>query len=1405
MTLLNRFRRDLLAALLLAVLPLAIYWSVTVGDRTMVPADNLFQWEPWASEAASFDVEVPQNGLLSDLVIESYVWKQFITESLQNGEIPLWNPNLFAGTPFLATGQHSAYYPFSIIFLLLPLAKAFGWYTLIQVWLAGVAMYAFGRMLRLSRGAALFAGIVYQGSGFLIVSAAVFPMIAGAAVWMPLVLASIEKVVRCGVGEKQGRTLPWAVLGATALGMQVLAGHIEITYYTLLVAAFYAAWRYISLLLQRKRDGLTINRADYMLPVAWVSSILLIGMMLGGIQFVPFLEVGRANFREGSASLEQIRGWAFPPRRLITLLMPDFFGNPADHGFFDLFALRWQEFKLNYFGKLNPHGASSSAWGMKNYVEGGIYLGILPLLLAGLALWKAVTGKGISGRPYYFFAALGFVSLAFVFGTPLYSILYYGFPGINQLHSPFRWVFPLSLSVAALAGLGFEHLGAPLVDGVAQSVSAWRRRRRNIGSGSVATLWAPATATTVVGSAAIWASVITVAGLVALWRFFPQFEPHIERLFLGLTRATDAFDSTKTFFSYEFEQLFKFVFFLFSAGVVLRLSRSAVTIRGRMIWKPLALIVLLADLVVAGYGFNVSTRPELLEYRPEVVTWLRSETAAADGPWRATTFAPHGDKPLNANTLWLVGVQDVRGYDSVILKPYTKYMSAIEPQRELEFNRIQPIVDPLALESPLLDLLGVKYVVTTESISSSGYELAWNSEALSVYRNVDVMPRGYSMPLSSTVFAEDPLESMSQFDPRQHVILDAAEAVGLQLPVGAISSEPIAAEIVSYSNNEVILRGDVADPQWMVLNDSYAGGWKAYARPINDETIREKELKIVRVNGNFRGVLLDPDELGIEPGIWEVRFRYSPLSFFMGGLTSFMGATIILFAAILWLWRRYYRESGPVTGALSVAKNSLAPMGLNLFNRAIDFAFAAFYLRLLGPTDSGKYFTAIIIASWFEIVSNFGLNTLVIREVSADRGQASHYLLNTTILRAGTSLVAAIPIAIYLGGIEIAGRPLGGDTMSAMLLIIVGMLLSNVGQGVSGLFYAFEIAEVPAALTTVTTILKVVLGAIVLVAGFGFVGLAAVSIGTNLITLIILAAATLRYIPLKPPWKVDFGLQKEMVGRSYPLMFNHFLAVVFFQVDVPLLRQYNGEEVVGWYNSAYKWVNAFNVIPAFFTFALFPVITRMVKTSLKDARRAFRMAVKLMLIIALPLAAVTTVMAPFLIGVLGGREFLPHGALALQLVVWSIPLGWVNSVTNYVLIALRQEKRLTLAFIAGVTFNIVANIILLPRFSYVAAAVTTIISELVLLIAFGFFLRTGMKGIGWPRLVTRPLILTALMMGAILAGKLVSTPVAVMAGSLVYLAGLWKIGVFEPEERRILRSILPERVVAALRLRGAIK
>jgi O-antigen/teichoic acid export membrane protein len=325
-------------------------------------------------------------------------------------------------------------------------------------------------------------------------------------------------------------------------------------------------------------------------------------------------------------------------------------------------------------------------------------------------------------------------------------------------------------------------------------------------------------------------------------------------------------------------------------------------------------------------------------------------------------------------------------------------------------------------------------------------------------------------------------------------------------------------------------------------------------------------------------------------------------------------------------------------------------------------------------------------------------------------------------------------------------------------------------------------------------------GVFALLLGYGFVGLAAVSILTNFITLALLAALATRAIHLTGPWQIDWSLQRHMLRLGYPLMLIHLLQTIFISSDVILLRQINGEEYVGWYSSAYKWFNALQIIPSFFTLALFPIISREVKNSLDSARRMYTMSLKLMLLLALPIAAVTAYLAFPLVRLVGGEEFLPHGAIALQLVIASIPIGWLNSVTNYVLIALGLESKQPRAFTIAVAFNIITNLIFLPMFNYRAAAITTVLSEVVLLLLFHFYLRQKMAGVPWGQLLIKPLLLTAVMLTTMLLGQQIHLILGLFLGLIIYSAGLFLLHIITLEERTLLQNLLPPSIASRLKL-----
>ncbi len=1454
MSRLHRFRTDLLA--LLAILLLALLWFAPVlapalTHARLLPYDNLYTFEPWQSLQPGL---IPHNQLLSDLVLQNAVWKQHIREALATGEIPLWNPKSFTGIPFLAGGQASTFYPLNVLFYLLPSEVAYGWFTALQFAIAGASMYLFGRVLRLRVPAALFGAVVYMFSGFLVVSV-VFTMFVAAVPWLPLVLAIIEFIVRKQEekGNRSFQPIPYVAVGAAVIGLVVLAGHPELIYYTLIVAGAYTLVRLTAAYVRIRRQSRQPSPFVRILKLAgWLLTMAVAGVALGAVQLIPLVELLPLNFREGSASLQQVLGWAWPSRHVLTFALPNIFGNPSHHQWFDIWARAWTPATVNALGEANH----TIFWGIKNYVEGGNYLGIATWLLAGVALIAALRGvwekrregeRGlansplsplslslspspslpISPLPTFFFAALALLSLLFAFGTPLYALLYYGLPGWSQLHSPFRWVFPFTLSMATLGALGLN------------VVLGWMERgARGEGRGAKSPISQSPNFPIARSLAALLAFIGLAALLAVLASMFAPgpFVAFGQRIVDGSDLAQMAFDGGRMFWSYQAANLAHFGVMSLLAGVLVWFGARRVE-RGRggegettisNLQSPISRVVAIAlitltvlDLFLAHGTFNPASDPALSPLSeqgvPPAVRFINereggdaTHPGAGGQPWRFTTFNVPGEKTFNANVGMYYGWQDIRGYDSIIPRQYVDFMNRIQPQEnELLYNRIAPLYAQqggdvyAALDNPLLDLLNVKYLLSEHAVPNPTWQEIYADDALRVYENREVMPRALIVPEARVVPAgEQPLTTT---DLRSVVFIEEQPGdAGALVPASPQLRE---ARISRYTANDVFVDVNLSDRGWLLLGDAYFPGWKAYIRPFGADESQETELTIYRADSAFRAVYL-PDD-----GQWTVRFVYSPMSFKVGLYVSFLAMMTLLMLLLYWLWGRYYRPEIEEHDVKRVAKNSLVPMGLSLFNKAIDFAFAMLYVRLLGPVGTGEWYFVVAIYGFFEIISRYGLGTLMTRDVAADRNQSSRYLTNVLSLRTVLWAICVPLMGLVVFGYWTVGniwpnlQAINAQEVQALMLLALAMLFANYADALSSMFMAFEKMEYPAGLTNGVALLKVALGAAVLLLGWSYVGLAAVSLFVNILQVLWLYVL-LRSTLFKPQWKWDWSLQRWMFAVSGPLMINHLLATIFWRIDIWILRPLAGAAAVGLYSIGLKYLDGLNIIPSMFTMAIFPLMSRFARDASGNLQRSYIISLRLLTILSLPLAMAVTFLATPLVFIVGGAQYLnipgefhvfgqtiPYigGAdLAFQVIIWSIPIGFVNSVTQYVLIAVNQQHTLTRAFIIGVIFNVVGNMLLIPSFGYVGAATATILSEMALLIPFYLIVRRHVGTVPWLRVFASP-VLSVTAMGIVTFALIrlgVNAWLAVPIGLAVYAVMLVITGAFRGDDmQQVLRAL----------------
>ncbi len=411
--------------LLFPVLAAFLLAPVLFGDRVLLPAEYLAGFSPWTLTTSDAERRaLPQwNVLQWDGMAEFFPWRLHAVRAFARGHVPLWNPHVLCGTPFLANSQSAPLYPLHSL-LYLPFgpetAVRLGWLAFLHLSLAGLFTYVLARDLGVRSGAALIAGTAFELSGFA-VAWLELPSFLAVACWIPLFVLCVRRACRHGCGY-------FALAAGTAGGLMVLAGHVQIAFYGLLAGGCATVLAVIRSL----RDENDIRRAAQQAGLGGVA--VGVAFALAAPQFLPTLELSRMSHRVSPPSAAGYSAYAklaLPPQHWITLIAPDYYGLPG---------------RSDFWGFWN--------YGAPNTMEYAGHVGAVALLLAliGLALGRRV------GEGPLFAGLLVVLSLLLATDSPLARFFYFFVPGFSQSGSPARALVLLCLAQALLAALGTEAL-----------------------------------------------------------------------------------------------------------------------------------------------------------------------------------------------------------------------------------------------------------------------------------------------------------------------------------------------------------------------------------------------------------------------------------------------------------------------------------------------------------------------------------------------------------------------------------------------------------------------------------------------------------------------------------------------------------------------------------------------------------------------------------------------------------------------------------------------------------------------------------------------------------------------------------------------------------------------------------
>lgn len=466
-----------------------------------------------------------------------------------------------------------------------------------------------------------------------------------------------------------------------------------------------------------------------------------------------------------------------------------------------------------------------------------------------------------------------------------------------------------------------------------------------------------------------------------------------------------------------------------------------------------------------------------------------------------------------------------------------------------------------------------------------------------------------------------------------------------------------------------------------------------------------------------------------------------------------------------------------------VAKNTFALFIAQIVSSILSILLGIFIARNLGDTAFGKYSFAYTFVIFYSIFLDLGYNTLLIREVSRDKSIANKYVSNLLSFRAVSALIVFVFVVVT---INLMGYP--SDTKNVVYLFALYIFLESFSNIYKTIFRAFERMEYEAAITILSNILRVSLALIVILVGYGLVAIGLVFIFSNIFDLLISTIVCERRF-VKSRTEFDFSFFKSTIKLALPLVMISIFATVFVRADTILLSILKGDAVVGWYNAAYNLVLGLRVIPQLFVSALFPMLSYYYVTSRTSLKVVYEKYFRYLFMLGLPTAMGATLLSDKIILFFYGSEFT-NSIIALQILSWDILLIFLYTILGGFLISIDRQNEMAIAAAVTAVVNVIINIVLIPYYSYVGAAVATVSSEAILFVIYFYIVSKHIYLLPIHKMLVKPFVALVVMSLFIFFLNWLGFFMLVILSVLVYFATLYVIRGISKEDVALIRQII---------------
>jgi len=386
--------------------------------------------------------------------------------------------------------------------------------------------------------------------------------------------------------------------------------------------------------------------------------------------------------------------------------------------------------------------------------------------------------------------------------------------------------------------------------------------------------------------------------------------------------------------------------------------------------------------------------------------------------------------------------------------------------------------------------------------------------------------------------------------------------------------------------------------------------------------------------------------------------------------------------------------------------NTFTQIGSKGMSVVLSLVSVSLLTRYLGATGYGDFTLVFTFLSFFALIADIGFNVTLVREFSRQKNisssEKSTFLNIKLILVALSAVITIVALKFF---------PYSNFLKTAIIIGTVTTILGNMisyGTSILQSKLRLDLVALVDLVTKIVTVIAVVYF-IHIKANFYYI------IGAILIGNVAGLGATLFYIRdyLVFSLRIDRKLLQNSLRIAIPLGITSVLSLLYFKVDTLLLSVMKTPTDVGIYGLAYNILENILILWGLIMASVFPLLSRFHgQKEIQKYRDLLRNTLLILVILSIVLILFGNVFDYFIMRVLGGSKFF-SSMVPFKILLWSVPFLFLNNVFYNVIVSFGKTKNLLGPLFFSVIVNILLNLYAIPRFGYIGASVTTVLTEIL--------------------------------------------------------------------------------------------